>query len=242
MNTQTMAGPQARRALLRGGVAATFALVALVALPGCGTLASDAPRFDFYVIQDLRPAATPPATPAAPRVDRTLLLTTGPTQALFDSDRIVFTRDGVGRAYYQYSNWSERPARRIVALAEARLAQGGGFRAVAQTLAGVRGEQVLSLRLEELVHDDSASPGVLRLTVIAELLDWRTRTMIARRTFTRIETVGTRDAKGAARAANVAVTGLLDEVVIWTEASAAALPAVSGPVSRPEATAPPGPR
>jgi len=220
MTPNTAPSGRARRA----GVAAAAAF-ALAALGACGTLTSDAPRFDFYVIEDLRPAASAPAPTAPPRVDRTLLLTTGAAQALFDSDRIVFTRDGIGRAYYQYSNWSERPARRIVSLAEARLAQGGGFRAVAQTVAGVRGEQVLSLRLEELVHDDSMSPGVLRLTVIAELLDWRTRTMAARRTFTRVATVGSRDAKGAARAASVAVTELLDEIATWTEASVAAIPA-----------------
>jgi pyridoxamine 5'-phosphate oxidase len=139
-------------------------------------------------------------------------------------DRIVFTRDGAAHAYYQYSNWSERPARRIVSLAEARLAQGGGFRSVAQTVAGVRGDQVLSLRLDELIHDDSVSPGMLRLAVTAELLDWRTRTIAARRTFSRSTRVGSQDAKGAARAASVAVTELLDELVTWTEASAAAIP------------------
>ncbi|MCA3178306.1 MAG: membrane integrity-associated transporter subunit PqiC, partial [Burkholderiales bacterium] len=133
-----------RRAL---GLAALCA----AALAGCGTLSNEAPRFEFFVIEDLRPIAEPPTAP--PRTARSLLLTTGATQALYDSDRIVFTRDGAGRAYYQYSNWSERPARRVLALAEARLARGGGFRSVAQTLAGVRGDVVLTLRLDELIHD-----------------------------------------------------------------------------------------
>ena len=223
--TDSATGGGSRRALLRVG--ATWAALPLAGLAGCGTLASTAPRFDFYVIEDLLPvpqAVASTSTPSGPRVDRTLLLTTGPAQALFDSDRIVFTRDGAARAYYQYSNWSERPGRRIVSLAEARLAQGGSFRAVAQTVAGVRGDQVLSLRLDELIHDDSASPGVLRLAVTAELLDWRTRTIAARRTFSRSTSVDSRDAKGAARAASVAVTELLDELVTWTEASAAAIP------------------
>jgi ABC-type uncharacterized transport system auxiliary subunit len=219
---------RSRRALLRAGAA--WAALPLAGLAGCGVLTSTAPRFDFYVIEDLRPAPPPAvgsgSAPAwtPPRVDRTLLLTSGPTQALFDSDRIVFTRDGASRAYYQYSNWSERPGRRIVSLAEARLAQGGGFRAVAQTVAGVRGDQVLSLRLDELVHDDSVSPGMLRLAVTAELLDWRTRTIAARRTFSRTASVGSQDAKGAARAANVAVTELLDELATWTETRVAAIP------------------
>ena len=224
VGTGGTAGGRSRRALLRAGAA--LAALPLAGVAGCGALTSSAPRFDFYVIEDLRPA--PPAVSVSastpPRVDRTLLLTYGATQALFDSDRIVFTRDGASRAYYQYSNWSERPGRRIVSLAEARLAQGGGFRAVAQTVAGVRGDQVLSLRLDELMHDDSVSPGVLRLGLTAELLDWHTRTIAARRTFSRTASVGSRDAKGAARAASVAVTELLDELATWTETSVAAVP------------------
>ncbi|MEI7446979.1 MAG: ABC-type transport auxiliary lipoprotein family protein [Burkholderiales bacterium] len=215
-----------RRQLLRAGAAAFGG----TALAGCTVLGNDAPRFDFFVIEDLR---VPPAAPAAapPRLDRTLLLTVGPTPALFDSDRIVFTRDGAGRAYYQYSNWSERPARRVLALTEARLTAGGGFRAVAQTLAGVRGDQVLSLRLDDMTHDDSVSPGVMRISVTAELLDWRTRTLAARRSFSRTATVGSRDARGAARAASVAVTELLDELAAWVEASVAAIPAGAAPAA-----------
>lgn len=192
------------------------------ALAGCSTLSNEAPRFEFFVIEDLRPAAVA-ASDAPPRTERTLLLTTGPAQALYDSDRIVFTRDGAGHAYYQYANWSERPARRILTLAESRLARGGGFRSVAQTLAGVRGDMVLSLRLDELVHDDGATPGAVRTTVSAELVDWRTRRMVARRTFSQRAPVSGRDARGAAAAANVAVTALLDELTPWVEARAASI-------------------
>lgn len=199
-------------------------LVALscAALAGCSTLSNEAPRFEFFVIEDLRPPGAA-AADAPPRTDRTLLLATGATQALYDSDRIVFMRDGAGRAYYQYSNWSERPARRIMALAESRLARGGGFRSVAQTLAGVRGDLVLSLRLEELVHDDGTAPGTVRVALGAELVDWRTRTMVARQTFARQAPVPTRDARGAAAAASVAVTALLDELTPWVEARAASI-------------------
>jgi ABC-type uncharacterized transport system auxiliary subunit len=198
-----------------------LAALSAAALAGCGTLSNEAPRFEFFVIEDLRPIAEPSSAP--PRSPRSLLLTTGPAQALYDSDRIVFARDGAGRAYYQYSNWSERPARRVLALAEARLARGGGFRSVAQTLAGVRGDVVLTLRLDELIHDDTTPPGAVRTAVTAELVDWRTRTLAARRTFVQRAPVPTRDARGAASAANVAVTALLDELAPWVEASVASI-------------------
>ena len=207
----------ARRGVLRIAAAAG-------ALPvlGCGSLSTPAPRFEYFVIEDLRAGAAAQAG-APPRVERTLLMTTGATQALYDSDRIVFTRDGDGRAYYQYSNWSERPARRILTLTEIRLARGGSFKAVAQTLAGVRGDLVMSLRLDELIHDASRPPGSVRASLTAELVDWRTRTLAARRTFSHSAPVASADARGAARAASVAVTALIDELAVWAEQSAAAI-------------------
>jgi ABC-type uncharacterized transport system auxiliary subunit len=217
-----------RRAVLRR-LPAVGALP-LMGLAGCSTLDNRAPRFDFFVLEDLR-APVPPSPPmpstavaaTRPRIDRTLLLTTGPTQALFDSDRMVYTRDGEGRAYYQYSNWSERPARRILTLVESRLTRDGAFRAVASTVAGVRGDLVLSLRLDELLHDDARQPGMVRLAMTADLLDWRTRQLVARRGFQASAPVPVREARGAAQAANVAVTALLDALSAWTEASAASL-------------------
>jgi ABC-type uncharacterized transport system auxiliary subunit len=206
--------PAPRRALL--------VALSCTALAACSTLSNKAPRFEFFVIEDLR-APGVPATDGRPRIDRVLLLTTGPAQALYDSDRIVFTRDGAARAYYQYSNWSERPARRILSLAESRLARGGGFRSVAQTLAGVRGELVLSLRLDELVHEDGAADGTVHAGVTAELVDWRTRTLVARRSFSQRAPVARRDARGAAAAASVAVTALLDELTLWVETAAASI-------------------
>lgn len=204
-----------RRSLLRA-----LPALPLAALGGCGTLTSSAPRFDFFVIEDLRPMAV---SPPAARLDRTLLLTGGATQALYDSDRIVFTRDGAGRAYYQYSNWSERPGRRILALAETRLSQSGSFRAVAQTVAGVRGDLVLSLRLDELVHDDGAPPGAVRVAITCDLIDWRNRALLARRSFAQSAPPPTRDARGAAQAASVAVSAVLDDLTAWVTTSAAGM-------------------
>lgn len=198
-----------RRAWLR---AVPALVIAPAWLTGCDTLSNSAPRFDFFVIEDLGTAGG-----AAARHDRTLLLTTGPTQALYDSDRIVFTPDGASRSYYQYSNWSERPLRRIVALAEARLAARGGFRAVAQTLSGVRGDLVLTLRLDELIHDASPQAGRMRVGIDAELVDWRTRRLVARERFARAAAVDGADARGAAAAANRAVTAVLDGLAPWVE-------------------------
>jgi len=207
-------GGARRRALLQ----AAPALAALGMTTACTVLENTAPRFDFFVIEDLHtPAPSPDGTT---RAKLTLLLAIGPSQSLYESDRIVYTRDGPSRSYYQYSNWSERPVRRIVSLAEARLAAGGRFRAVAQTVSGVRGDLVLTVRLDELIHDDSVSPGQLRVGIAAELVAWRSRSLAGRQTFRQTAPVASRDARGAARAASVAVTAALDALTAWTESFA----------------------
>lgn len=213
-----------RRTLLGAG-AAWSAIGLGGVLAGCGSLTNTAPPFEFFVIEDLRGHAE--TAPASPRIDRTVLLTLGPTQALYDSDRMVFSRDGASRAYYQYSNWGERPSRRLLALTEQRLARRGRFRAVARSTSGVRGDLLLSLRLEELVHDESTRPPVLRESVSVELVDWRSRQLLGRRTFAEVATVGSPDARGAAHAANLATTALLDAITEWVEMTAATIPTAS---------------
>jgi ABC-type uncharacterized transport system auxiliary subunit len=196
--------------------------VAAAAVSGCSTWKlNEAPRFEFFVIEDRHaPPAAATATALPPRIDRTLLVTTGDSQALYESDRIVFTPDGVSRSYYQYSNWSERPGRRILSLAEARLASGGGFRTVARTTGAVRGDLVLTLRLDELAHHVAPPPGELRLALNAELVDWRSRAMLARRRFVQSVPVTSVGAPGAAQATNVAVTAVLDALAEWVETGA----------------------
>ena len=193
-------------------------------LAGCGSLSltNTSPKIDYFVLQDLaRPAALNAGTP--PRNSRVLLIAAMTSQTLFDSERMVFTKDGVSRSYYQFANWSDRPARSIAGLAETRLSRVGGFKAVAQSTSALKTDLLLSLRLNELTHDDSISPGVVRLDVTADLLDWRTRELIGRRTFTQKVAVDSRDSIGGAQAANRAVTAMLDELSLWVETSTSTL-------------------
>lgn len=197
-------------------------LIGLVA--GCGSLSftNTSPKVDYFVMQDLAlPAAPTPGTP--PRNSRVLLIAGSSSQTLFDSERMVFTKDGISRSYYQFANWSDRPARSIAGLAETRLSRVGGFKTVAQSTSAVRTDLLLSLRLNELTHDDSLSPGVVRLDVTADLLDWRTRELIGRRSFAQKVAVDSRDSIGGAQASNRAVTAMLDELSLWVETSTATL-------------------
>jgi ABC-type uncharacterized transport system auxiliary subunit len=193
-----------RRALLLGGAASgLFAACSL----------DKAPRTDYYTLRDLD-IDTPPV-PAAQRVPQVLLLASGVAPALYDTDRLVYSADGMSRSNFQYAYWSDRPSRMLLGLAEQRLAASMGFRAVMLSTAGVRGDRLLTLRLDELYLDDSVSPGQMRLVFSAELIDWSQRQLLARRMFSHSVPVATRDAPGAALSASRALTALLGELQAW---------------------------
>ena len=190
------------------------------ALAGC-TLGSS-PRRDFYLLRDANAQAPAPPGPA---IDKVLLIASGAMPGLYDSDRMVFSADGRSRSYFQFGYWSERPAQSLLLLAETRLVNAQRFRTVASSTSGVRGDLLLSLRLEELYLDASTDPGQVQLVVAAELIDWRQRKLVARRSFRQTAAVGPRDAPDLALAGSQAVGAMLGELVPWVAAAAAGAPA-----------------
>jgi cholesterol transport system auxiliary component len=111
----------------------------------------------------------------------------------YDTDAIVYSRSTGTRGYYQQNSWTEPPARRIAELLAPR-ASGKG--------------PALHLRLVEMYHDAAASPGIVRVSLAAEL-DGR------RRTFTTAVPAAGFDAAGAVKGFNEAVGKALGELAQW---------------------------
>jgi ABC-type uncharacterized transport system auxiliary subunit len=210
-----MAPVAVRRDLLRWLALAGAAPAML--LTGCEL--GRGPRTDFHLLRDADSLA---ATPGGARIDKVLLVAARAAPGLYDSDRMVFSADGSSRSYFQFGYWSERPAQVLQLLAENRLARAQRFRDVVSTTAGVRGDLLLSLRLDELYLDASAEPARVRLAVVAELIDWRSRQLLSRHGFDQTASVSRRDAGGLAEAASQAVGVVLGELVTWAVAAAAA--------------------
>jgi ABC-type uncharacterized transport system auxiliary subunit len=208
------AAPTRRQALGRLLGTACGAAVPLPALlAGC----AGPPRTDYHLLRDPGPA---PAA-AAVRSDKVLLLASGSPASLYDTERMVFSVDGSSRSYFQFGYWAERPQRRLLQLAEERLVAAGAFRDVALSTAGIRGELLLTLRLESLYLDDATEPGRARLAFAAELVDWRARRLLGRRRFARDADVGDHDAAAFAAAASEALGVLLGELADWVAPAAA---------------------
>jgi ABC-type uncharacterized transport system auxiliary subunit len=209
----TAAAPTRRAALRRlalGGIAAPLPLL----LGAC----AGSPRIDYHLLRD----AAPPAPPAATRIDKVLLLASGNPAALYDTERMVFSADGTSRSFFQFGFWADRPQRRLLQLAEERLVRTQAFREVALSTAGVRGDLVLTLRLESLYLDHATQPSQAWLAFGAELLDWRARRLLARQRFARSADVrGDDDARAFAAAASGVAGVLLGELVAWVASAAA---------------------
>lgn len=204
-----------RRRLLRGALGAcAFGAAGPVLLAGCAAAA----RTDYHLLRD----TAPPPVPAAARIDQVLLVAPGTPASLYDTERMVFSADGSSRSYFQFGFWAERPQRRLMLLAEERLARAQAFREVALSTSGVRGGLLLTLRLESLYADDAADTAQARLAFGAELLDWSARRLIARRRFERATPMPRHDAAAFAEAASVSMGALLGELTDWAVASAAA--------------------
>lgn len=161
------------------------------------------------------PPASLDSQPA--RIDKVLLLGAITANPFYDSTQLAYSRSQIARAYYQYAAWTERPARRLVTLLETRLLQRGAFLTVAESTAGIRGDLLLQLSLDEIYHDAAAVRPVGRVAVRAELIDSRNRTLVARERFEAQAPVATSDAAGAVRAMNAATGQMLDDVARWVE-------------------------
>jgi cholesterol transport system auxiliary component len=189
-------------------------------LSACGL--GSAPRRDFYLLRD---AGTTAAASPGQRIDQVLLVSAMALPGLYDGDRMIFSADGRSRSTFQFGYWSERPAQALQTLALARLAHAGHFRDVVSSTSGVRGELLLSLRLDELYLDTSQQPDRVSLAVAAELIDWRERRLLGRQAFQQTQAVQQDGATGLADAASEAMGRLLGELVDWTIARS---PATAG--------------
>lgn len=207
--------------MTRPGFAARRGLLALLAAaataPGCVSLGGNAPAFAFYALEDLNEQA-PRNPPQDPKIDRVLLVSGPPSSPFYDTTSLAYSRGEGARAYYQFSGWTERPARRIAQLAERRLATRGSFENVASATAAVRGDLLLNLNLEHLYHD--AVDQLARVEIVAELVDWRTRALLARQRFAQAVPVPEPAAAAAVASISRATTELLDAIVPWVEQAA----------------------
>ena len=197
-----------------------LALLLTTLLAGCLGGAS-APSRTYYVLQDRTPAETSKPRAAS---GKSLVIAGASADVFYDAESLVFSRHPGQRAYYQFASWTDRPSRMVVRLAERRLDASGQFASVARLTTGLRADLLLNIVVVEFYHDVAVNPPVVRVELTCELIDWRSRSLLAQRTFPISAPVKKDDADGAADALDHAVTEALNALVPWVEAEAAKAP------------------
>lgn len=200
---------------MKTSVRVVTASAIVAALTGCVSFGSQEPQ-RYYVLDASIAKAGSATTPRA----STLLVAPTTVSGFYETQEIVYSRARGERAYYQFGTWTERPGRRITELLVMRLERAGLFKTVATAISGVQGSLVLNTHLAEFYHEAATSPGSVKVTITAELMDPARRVLLARRTFDRSAPAATYDAPGAVQAFNKAVAAILDDISAWVDATA----------------------
>jgi ABC-type uncharacterized transport system auxiliary subunit len=189
------------------------ALLTVGLLGGC-LGGQNTPATTHFVMTDTAPGA-PSQAPAA--TGRNLVISGAADDPFYDAENVVFSREKGSRAYYHFAAWTDRPSRRVASLVQRRLEARGRFASVSSVTAGVNADVLLNVNVVELYHDLTVSPAVARVELIGEVVDWKSRTLLGRRSFAVALPVASADAKSAVDALNRGVTAILDELVPWVE-------------------------
>ncbi|OVE80284.1 hypothetical protein BVY02_00680 [bacterium J17] len=134
---------------------------------------------------------------------------------LVNSHKIVFGRSDIARGSYQYSLWVDPPPQRFEQILRNRIQASKLFSGVVTTDSSVLGELQLNSEILEFYHDVRKEPGEVVVRVRCDLVDLRTRSLMASKEFESIVVSETYDVDGAVKASVEAVNKIADEITIW---------------------------
>lgn len=201
-------------------------------LHGCRRLALVLPLL-LCACSALRPTATDPPAVYALEAASTQLRTAdlGGTSTLivnrpgaaagYDSSRIVYLRSPHELKYFAHSVWVEPPAHMLTPLLVAAVQRTGAFHAVVQTSTAAAGEFRLDTEVVRLQHEFQSRPSRVRFTLRANLLEERTRRVLASREFDEVVVASSEDPYGGVVAANQAVQSVLERLSAFCAETAA---------------------
>lgn len=181
----------------------------LVALGACSALKPSITTHPAYYALDNTKSAAPVVMPvAAP----TLIINPPHAAAGYASSRIIYMRETHKLEYFANSEWVDPPARMLTPLLVAATANTGAFRAVVLTPSAAAGDLRLDTEIIRLQHEFGTLPSRVRFTLRANLVDNKTREVLAWKEFDTSVAATSEDAYGGVVAANRAVATLLESV------------------------------
>lgn len=192
------------------------AVLALALLPGCGALSAlsdSAAALDAYTLSPL------PASPS-PASGRRHLIVELPTSAgALATDRILIKPSPSQAQYLPDGRWTEPAPALVQTLLVASFQNVGGFRLVGRTGAGLMPDHTLMTELLEFQAAPSGAgttPLTVQITANMTLIRESDRQIIATRRFSASAVVATDATPDLVNGFDLALQGVLQEVVVWT--------------------------
>jgi cholesterol transport system auxiliary component len=136
-----------------------------------------------------------------------------------DSHRVVFSRVKGEVGYYQFASWVEPPAKAITDGLVLGLDKSKLFKAVSKATSGAVADYQLNAELLEFSHDVSASETFVKIILRAELVDLRTRGVVATKLFELSQPVLSDNVDGAVLSFNLGSQKLVSQFIGWIDSS-----------------------
>lgn len=199
--------------MLRRITSVRLVLLAALLLAGCTGLPGPQGSIPDRYALDARPAVQ------ASSVQRDIVLAVNMPQASpgFETAQIAYMRKPHQLEYFANSRWTDAPARMLQPLLRQTLEQSAAFRAVTQT--AIPADIRLDTELIRLQQDFTARPSRVRITLRVQLIDVRSKRVLAIREFDESENADKDNAYGGVSAANRLVQRVLGQIAEFCIAS-----------------------
>ena len=188
-------------------------------LGGCSaSLLPKAPPMPALHALSLDDAAVQPAQP--PVAGARVLAVLAPRAAAgFDSANLVYLRRAHEHEAFAQNGWVDTPARMLAPMLVQTLQRSGAFRAVLSGQGSASADLTLDTEIIRLQQDFGSAPSQVRFTLRAVLIDSATRRVLAWREFDRRVPALSDDPRAGVAAANTAARQVLDELLVFCDAS-----------------------
>jgi cholesterol transport system auxiliary component len=168
----------------------------------------------FYSLDSVRREAAA-SVPKPSRAAPTLIINPPHSASGFSSQRIVYVREAHQLEYYAHSEWIDSPAHMLAPLIADAVGNSGTFRAVVSSPSAADGNLRLDTEIVRLQHELGVSPGRVRFTLRATLVDNTTREVLASHEFDESVMATSETPYGGVLAANQAVQMVLEQLARW---------------------------
>jgi cholesterol transport system auxiliary component len=144
--------------------------------------------------------------------DLTLLVNAPGARSGFDSARMIYLKKPHEIDYFSENQWVDNPARMLAPLLVQALESTAQYRAVVTTRSAVTADLRLDTEIVRLQQEFLARPSQVRLTLRVQLIDMRSKAVLATREFDVTEPAPSDDPYGGVLAANRAVKTALQQI------------------------------